>query len=113
VPALWLDLFATEAAAWAAGASYLAIVGPVLLFQGVGLALYFASPGAGTVVWPVVATVPRFVVAVGLVWIGVHHFDRPLEFLYGCIAAGMVLYGVITAGSVRLGVWCRGARATR
>jgi putative MATE family efflux protein len=108
-PWLWLDLFTTDAASWASGASYLVIVGPAFLFQGIGLSLYFASQGAGTVIWPVVATVLRFVVAVGFAWVGVRYYGQSLGYLYGCITAGMVIYGVITAGSVYFGAWRRAA----
>jgi len=64
-PGLWLGLFTDTGAAWDAGESYLQIVGPAFLFQGIGLSLYFASQGAGTVIWPVIATVLRFLTAVG------------------------------------------------
>jgi len=104
-PQLWLDLFTDDAATWAAGAAYLLIVGPAFLFQGIGLSLYFASQGAGTVLWPVIATVLRFVVAVGFAWIGVRHFGQSLNYVYGCLAAGMIIYGVLTAGSVAMGAW--------
>jgi putative MATE family efflux protein len=106
-PGLWLDLFTADAASWRAGALYLAIVGPAFLFQGLGLSLYFASQGAGTVAWPVIATILRFVVCVGGATIGVELFDRQLGFVYACIAAGMVLYGALTAAAVALGAWRR------
>jgi Na+-driven multidrug efflux pump len=105
LPGLWLDLFTDDPAAWRAGASYLAIVGPVFLFQGLGLALYFASQGAGTVAWPVFATVLRFAICVGGAALGVRWFDQPLEFVYVCIAAGMAAYGALTAVAIAMGAW--------
>jgi putative MATE family efflux protein len=104
-PGLWLDLFADDPASWQAGAAYLHIVGPVFLFQGLGLSLYFASQGAGTVTWPVVATVLRFVVCVGGAALAVHVLDLGLGAVYACIALGMALYGIVTAGSIALGAW--------
>jgi Na+-driven multidrug efflux pump len=106
-PGLWLGLFTDDAAIWAAGESYLRIVGPAFAFQGLGLSLYFASQGAGTVVWPVAATVLRFVVGVGGALLGVRYFGLGLELVYVCLMAGMVLYGVVTAGSIWLGAWRR------
>jgi putative MATE family efflux protein len=106
-PGLWLGFFTDDPATWAAGEAYLRIVGPLFAFQGLGLSLYFASQGAGTVVWPVLATVLRFVVSVGGATLGVHVFDQGLPFIYGCLAAGMLLYGVVTAGSIKLGAWRR------
>jgi Na+-driven multidrug efflux pump len=38
-----------------AGSSYLQVVGPFYGFFGLGMALYFASQGAGTMVWPLLA----------------------------------------------------------
>ncbi len=110
-PGLWMNLFTDDPATYAAGAAYLRIVGPAFLFQGLGLSLYFASQGAGTVLWPVIATILRFVVAAGAAMAGVYWFDRGLDFVCGCIAAGTVAYGVITAASLRLGAWRTPKRA--
>ena len=57
------ELVPQDPATYAAGATYLQIAGPAFFFQGLGLSLYFASQGAGTVLWPVVATILRFVLA--------------------------------------------------
>ncbi len=104
-PGLWMNLFTDDPATFAAGATYLRIAGPAFLFQGLGLSLYFASQGAGTVLWPVIATILRFVVAAGAAMIGVRVFDMGLEFVCACIAFGMVLYGVVTAASLHFGAW--------
>jgi Na+-driven multidrug efflux pump len=109
IPELWMNLFTDDPVARASGAAYLRIVGPVFAFQGLGLALYFASQGAGTVFWPVVATVLRFVVAVGAAAIGVRTLGFGIDFVYASIAVGMVLYGALTAASLALGAW-RAAR---
>lgn len=106
-PGLWLDFFTDDPDTWASGAAYLRIVGPVFAFQGLGLSLYFASQGAGTVVWPVMATVLRFIVGVGAALVGVHILDQGLEFVYACLAAGMLAYGSLTAGSLKWGAWRR------
>jgi putative MATE family efflux protein len=104
-PALWMSLFTNDPDTWHAGAMFFRIVGPAMLFQGLGLSLYFASQGAGTVLWPVIATVLRFVMAIGGAAICIGYFDMGLESVFVFIAAGMVLYGAITAGSIRLGAW--------
>ena len=104
-PGLWLGLFAEDAGAWAAGESYLRIVGPVFLFQGLGLSLYFASQGAGTVLWPVVATALRFLIGVGGATLAVRSFGWGLEAVYACLAAGMFVYGTLTAAALKLGAW--------
>lgn len=104
-PGLWLDLFTDHPPSWAAGALYLQLVGPAFAFQGLGLALYFASQGAGTVAWPVLATLLRFVVGVGGAAAGVVLFQADLVWVYGCLAVGMILFGVVTAEAIRRGAW--------
>ena len=47
------------------GTSYLQIVGPFYGFFGGGLALYFASQGAGRVGWAMMFAVLRVIIAVG------------------------------------------------
>lgn len=109
-PGLWLGLYTDDPATWAAGESYLHIAGPAFAFQGLGLALYFASQGAGTVVWPVAATVLRFALGVGGALVAVHEFGAGLAAVYGWLAAGTAAYGLLTAGTIRQGAWRRAAR---
>ena len=104
-PGLWMNLFTQDPETYAAGATYLRIAGPAFFFQGLGLSLYFASQGAGAVLWPVIATILRFVVAAAFAAAGVHWFHMGLNFICACIAAGMVVYGVVTAMSIHLGAW--------
>lgn len=106
-PGLWLGLYTRDPQIWAAGASYLHIVGPAFAFQGLGLSLFFASQGAGNVVWPVAATILRFVVGVGGAYLTVYGLGAGLWSVYLCLALGMVLYGLVTAGAIRLGAWRR------
>lgn len=106
-PGLWVDLFTDDAVTRAAGVSYLRMVGPCFAFQGLGLALYFASQGAGTVAWPVIATVLRFVIGVGGAVFAVHVLGLGLTAVYACLGAGMVVYGTLTVVSIRLGAWRR------
>ena len=52
----------------ATGSAYLRYVGPAYGFFGLGLALYFASQGAGRLFWPLFAGLLRLVIAVGGGW---------------------------------------------
>lgn len=106
-PQLVLAWFTNDPATVASGTSYLHIVGPVFAFQGLGGSLYFASQGAGNVAWPVIATVLRFVVAIGGAVLGLALFEASVAYVYGCLAAGMFVYGALTAGSIRFGAWRR------
>lgn len=107
-PQLWVGLFTDDPETFAAGARFLQIVGPVFLFQGLGLALYFGSQGAGVVQWPVFAALVRFVVAIGGAALAAYVFGYGLNAVYAFIAVGMLLFGVITAGAVWFGAWRRG-----
>jgi len=60
-PDLWLRIFLAPEAAGplAAGRSYFRIVGPFYGFFALGLAIYFASQGAGRMMWPFLGGVVR------------------------------------------------------
>src|SRR5262249_58570096 len=60
-PRLWLGLFSTQPGGLSLGTTYLQLVGPTYGCFGLGLALYFASQGAGRLLWPLVAGVVRLI----------------------------------------------------
>src|SRR5467141_660673 len=62
-PQAWLGLFSTDPRVIETGSSYLRVVGPFYGFFGLGLALYFASQGAGRVLWPLLANLTRLAIA--------------------------------------------------
>ncbi len=64
-PVGWLSLFGHDPAMLATGSLYLRCVGPFYGFFGLGLVLYFASQGAGRMLWPATAQFLRLVVAAG------------------------------------------------
>ncbi|MEK0417189.1 MAG: hypothetical protein RI949_1195, partial [Pseudomonadota bacterium] len=55
-PGLWANLFTHAVTVRDACRTYLQIVGPFYAFYGLSLCLYFASQGAGRVLWPVIAS---------------------------------------------------------
>ena len=107
-PGLWTGLFTHEPTSVASGALYLHIVGPFFAFQGLGLALYFASQGAGAVQWPIIATLMRFVLCVGGAWLVMRQPEPSLAGVYACIALGMLTYGVVTGLAIWRGAWRKG-----
>ncbi|HEU5321522.1 MAG TPA: MATE family efflux transporter, partial [Methylomirabilota bacterium] len=111
-PALWLGLFTTDAEALAVGATYLRIVGPTYGFFGAGLALYFASQGAGRLFWPLLAGGLRFVVAAGGGWLVSRALGVGLPGLFGAIAAALVVLGATVMLAVKAGAWHRGPGRT-
>ena len=106
-PEAWVGLFTDDPETLAAGASYLRISGWAFAFQGMGLALYFASQGAGAVLWPVIANFVRFGIGAGGAFLCVAVLELSVSWVYACLALGMALYGIVTAGSIWLGAWRR------
>jgi putative MATE family efflux protein len=104
VPDTWVRLFSDDPAVRAAGASYLRIAGPCYPLFGIGMALYFASQGAGQVLWPVLAgTVRLAVVVIG--GVAAVRFGAPLAALFALIAFGMAVFGGLTAWFVGRARW--------
>jgi Na+-driven multidrug efflux pump len=103
-PRAWLSLFDTDPAMIEAGSHYLRIVGPFYGFFGLGLALYFASQGAGRLLWPLLANCARFVVAVGGGWLTLR-WTGDLHGVFAALAAALVVFGLMNAFSVAGGAW--------
>jgi putative MATE family efflux protein len=106
-PGLWMNLFTTDPEVLGFGARYLNIVGGCYAFFGLGLALFFASQGAGRMFWPLAGSVARLVVLVVGGWLCVHVFQTSATALFAVIAFSLVLYGSTIAMAIRLGSWTR------
>jgi putative MATE family efflux protein len=106
-PAAWLNLFSADPRMIEAGSAYLRIAGPAYGFYGLGLALYFASQGAGKLLWPVASGTLRVLVAAGGGWLALR-LTGSLQALFAALAAGLVIYGLALTTAVRSGVWFRG-----
>jgi putative MATE family efflux protein len=104
-PQAWLGLFTSDAGVLAAGTRYLTIVGPFYGFFGAGLALYFASQGAGRLLWPLFAGFTRLVVAAAGGWLATRWLGGGLSALYVAMAAALVVLGVINVAAIHLGAW--------
>ncbi len=111
-PTAWVSLFSTDPGVLAAGARYLTIAGPCYGFFGLGMALYFASQGAGRLTWPFLANLTSLIVATVGGWIVFRWLDGGLGGLFAMLAAALVLFGTINATAVALGSW-RGAAPPR
>src|SRR5256886_5537575 len=88
-----------------AGSRYLYAVGPFYGFFGAGLALYFASQGAGRLLWPLVAAFVRLILAVGGGWLAISWFGGGLPGLFAAIALAIVAYGCPVVLALRAGAW--------
>jgi putative MATE family efflux protein len=109
-PHAWLGLFSHDPDVLAAGAAYLRSVGPVYGFFGLGLALYFASQGAGRLGWPLIASALRLVVAAGAGWVAIRWAHADLDGLFRVMAVALVAFGSTVAAAIYFGAWeSRGA----
>ena len=103
-PRAWLSLFDTDPAMIDAGTRYLQTVGPVYGLFGLGMALYFASQGAGRLLWPFLANMARLLIAAiggyaALRWTG------SLNDVFIALAAALAAFGLINAAAVARGAW--------
>jgi putative MATE family efflux protein len=105
----WLSLFGGDPQMLAYGALYLRIVGPCYGLFGGGLALYFASQGAGQLAWPMIAALARVLIAAGGGWFMVTTFGTSAG-LFAAVAFALFVFGGVNAASVASGVWLGGAR---
>lgn len=106
-PGAWMRMFTTDAAVIEAGRSYLQIVGACYAFFGLGLALFFASQGAGRLGWPLAASATRLVVLALGGWAVLHQLQGPPELLFGVIAVSFAAYGLTLATAVHRANWAR------
>ncbi len=106
-PGLWMNLFSTDSAVRAFGGAYLHIVGAGYAFFGLGLALFFASQGAGRMLWPLVGSATRLVVLAVGGGLCVHLLGASANALFAVVALSLVVYGLIIAGAIHLGSWTR------
>ncbi len=111
-PRGWIGLFSADPEVLAAGATYLRIVGPTYGFFGLGLALYFASQGAGRLMWPLIAGFARLVIATVGGWLAVHWLGAELPGIFVAMAMALVTFGGTVGLAVRFGAW-RGAARRR
>jgi len=107
-PGAWLSLFGSDPAMIEAGSAYLRAVGPFYGCFGFGLALYFASQGAGKLLWPLLAGFARMAVAVGGGWVALK-LTGSLDWMFAAVGLALAVYGAGVAIAVWSGVWFRRA----
>lgn len=103
-PRAWLQLFGSDPAMLEAGTLYLRTVAPFYGFFGVALVLYFASQGAGRLLWPVAGNVARLAVAAVGGWLAIR-WGSGLAGVFMAQAAALVVYGVVIAAAIAGGAW--------
>src|SRR5436309_1137656 len=104
VPHAWLSLFDSDPAMLDAGSRYLRAVGPFYGLFGLGLALTFASQGAGRLLWPLVANMTRLLIAAGGGWLALRWIGD-VSYVFVALSAALAAYGLLNAGAVAGGAW--------
>ena len=107
-PDLWLGIFLdpSKSTALDAGRSYFRLVAPFYAFLGLGLALYFASQGAGRMIWPVISSLSRMSIALIGALILTTYTNMQVDGIFAAIGCSMLAFGLIIA----LAIWRSGWR---
>jgi putative MATE family efflux protein len=99
-PLAWVGLFSSDGAVLEAGSTYLRIVGPFYSLLAAGIALYFASQGAGQMLRPVLAGTTRLaIVLVGGALVA------SLPAIYAVVALGITASAAILMWFVGRARW--------
>ncbi|WP_209428453.1 MATE family efflux transporter [Pararhodobacter sp. SW119] len=106
-PDLWLSLFLerSDTAALDAGRSYFRIVAPFYAFFGLGLALYFASQGAGRMLWPVMGSICRIGLALGGALVLAATTTLGVKGVFAAIGGAMFVYGMVISLAIYRTGW--------
>ena len=106
-PALWMNLFTPDVAVREFGGAYLNIVGAFYGLYGLGLALFFASQGAGRMFWPLAGSIARLAIVALGGWVCVHVLHTTANGFFVVVAISLAVYGLTIAGAIKLGSWTR------
>jgi len=103
-PHAWLSLFDNDPAMIDAGSRYLHVVGPAYGLFGLGMALYFASQGAGRLLWPLLGNMARLIIAAGGGWLALRWTGNLTE-VFIALSVALATFGLINAAAVASGAW--------
>ena len=99
-PSLWIGLYSDDAGVALLGTLYLRIVGPVYLFFGLGLGLFFVMQGVGRGIVAMSANAVRMITSAGCGIVAVYLLDLGIAGFFAAIAAGFCLYGALLLRAV-------------
>jgi len=99
-PLAWVGLFSSDTGVLESGSLYLRAVAPFYPMLAANIALYFASQGAGEVLWPVLAGTARLVIVVAG-----GAAAASLGGIFIVIAAAMAVSGLLTIWFVARTSW--------
>jgi MATE family, multidrug efflux pump len=111
-PTAWLTLFGDDPTMLAVGSQYLRVVGPFYGFFGGGLALYFASQGAGRLGWPLIAALLRLMIATAGGWLALR-FAGTIAGVFAALGVALAVFGLMNAAAIWAGAWFKRERNSK
>ena len=87
-----------------AGSRYLRLVGPFYGMFGLALALYFASQGAGRLLWPLIGNLTRLAIAALFGWLALA-WGGGLSQVFLAQSLALVAFGLVNAAALAGGAW--------
>jgi MATE family, multidrug efflux pump len=103
-PDLWSTLFTSDPGVLVAARSYFTWAAPTYAVYGIGLCLFFASQGAGKMLWPVLAgSIRLLVIAIGGWWLATT--QAPAWSVFALTGTALAAYGIATVLSVHWVRW--------
>jgi Na+-driven multidrug efflux pump len=104
-PDTWIGLFTADPEVARIARLALRIIGPAYALLGLGMALYFASQGAGRMRWPFAAAIARIACAAGGGALAAGPLGLGLPGVFAAVAAGLASYGLLVAAGVQARSW--------
>ena len=103
-PDLWSTLFTSDQGVLSSAGAYFSWAAPTYALYGIGLCLFFASQGAGKMLWPVLAgSVRLLMIAMGGWWLAAS--QAPAWSVFVLAGAALAAYGLATVLAVYLVPW--------
>jgi putative MATE family efflux protein len=103
-PDIWSAMFTSDRGVLASARSYFTWAAPTYAFYGIGLCLFFASQGAGKMLWPVLAgSIRLLVIAIGGWWLA--SIQAPAWSVFALTGAALAAYGIATVLAVYWVPW--------
>jgi putative MATE family efflux protein len=95
-PQAWMALFSQDDEIVRVGTSYLRILGPIYGFYGLGMALFFATQGLGSVAFTVAANALRLTASAAGALIAIYWLDLGVTGFFAAVALGFCAYAMLT-----------------
>jgi len=104
-PQGWMAIFSADPQVQQTGVTYLTRAAPFYAFFGLGMALNFASQGAGRQGVPLIIAFVRLTLAAGGGWLAVHVWGFGQDGLFWAVAIAIVIFGTANLGALIVQPW--------